>query len=255
MDKSLSYTVLGKGTPVVFLHGFLENKNMWDFLQYSDYNNIKYILIDLPGHGNSPNYSDVHTIPFMAQKVEEILEKEKIQKYHLVGHSMGGYVSLALAEKSPDKMKSLGLFFSSPFEDSAAKKTQRIKSAEFVKINKEEFVRLGVRGLFNPNKIKELQPQIQQAYDMAIKTSTQGISAALLGMSERKDTSQVLLRKDIPIFWIFGEYDHAIDKEKIDAFLFKKDYILEYELPIGHMGHLEAPQICNTIIHQFYKDL
>ncbi len=115
MSQLLSYNIVGEGKPVVLLHGFLENKNMWNFLAFSDVNDFQFIMIDLPGHGNSPTYQEVHSMSCMAEKVWEVLQEEGIKNFQILGHSMGGYVSLALAEQHPNAINSMGLLFSSPF--------------------------------------------------------------------------------------------------------------------------------------------
>ncbi len=255
MSALLSYNIVGKGKPVVFLHGFLENKNMWNFMAYSDQNNIQFILIDLPGHGNSPVYEPVHSMGFMAEKVHEILEEEKIKNYHVMGHSMGGYVALALAEQNPKAVNSLGLLFSTPFSDTPERKEQRLKAAEIAEKNKKDFVRLGVRALFNPHRINDLQEEVDEATAMAMNTPDGGIAPALRGMRERPDRSDVLETTIFPKLWIYGEYDPVVNVEEVQNYLAGKDKIQDYRLPIGHMGHLESPDILSTIIFEFLNTI
>ncbi len=255
MSELLSYNILGKGKPVVLLHGFLENKNMWEFMSFSDQNDLQLIMIDLPGHGNSAVYNEVNTMEFMAEKVKEVLDEEHIYNYHIVGHSMGGYVALALAELDSKAINSLGLFFSSPFADSPEKKEQRLRAAQLANSNKEEFIRLGIRALFNPHRTKDLSKELAQATAMANTTKKEGIAPALKGMRVRKDRSEILERTLFPKFWIYGEYDTAVDKDQVESFLKDKDKIKEYRLPIGHMGHLESPEICDAIIREFLETL
>ncbi len=251
MTNKLAYNVVGEGKPVILLHGFLENKNMWNFLSYSDQNDCQYIMIDLPGHGNSPVYSDIHEMSFMAKKVHEIVEELQLGHAHFVGHSMGGYVALAYAQMFGTTMDSLGLFFSSPFADSPKKKEQRERAAELAQENREDFVRLGIKNLFNRHEWDNLQSQMQSASQMAMNTPIEGITAALLGMRDRDDTSAVCQSPEFPIFWIYGLYDTAVDAHKVDAFLDTEPRLKGYKLPIGHMGHFEAPDVCTSILNNF----
>ena len=128
----LSYKIVGKGFPVVFLHGFLESVSMWDYLKL-EMMNFQSILIDLPGHGDSLNEDeDVPSIEYMAFKVKELLIHLNIKDFSVVGHSMGGYVSLVL--KNELNISSSGfilncskvvLLNSNFWEDSEEKKRDR----------------------------------------------------------------------------------------------------------------------------------
>ena len=96
-NTTISFTDQGKGTAVVLLHGFLENKQMWNaFLsQISKRNRI--IAIDLLGHGETECLGYVHTMEDQADMVHSVLQELKIRKVVLIGHSMGGYLALAFA--------------------------------------------------------------------------------------------------------------------------------------------------------------
>ena len=101
----LHYKVFGEGPVVLFLHGFLESMSMWDRLPLEDFR-CKKVFIDLPGHGNSKilNYAEP-SIESMANEVISVLEKECIKKFNIVGHSMGGYISLSIKENHKECKK------------------------------------------------------------------------------------------------------------------------------------------------------
>ena len=99
----------GKST-VILLHGFLESRKIW-----SDYikelaKKYAVLSVDLLGHGDSGCLSYVHKMEDMAEQVMFIMKLHDIRKGIFVGHSMGGYVALAFAEKYPDNLKALCLF-------------------------------------------------------------------------------------------------------------------------------------------------
>ena len=138
-----------KGTSdnhLIILHGFMENLFIWEEMEAELLKKFKLIKIDLPGHGKSEIYSEIHTMELMAEKVNEVAEFLKIEKFHLLGHSMGGYVSLAFAEKFPEKLNSLTLFFSTYFADDEEKKELREKSTKAQ--NKIDSLRIGESGPF-----------------------------------------------------------------------------------------------------------
>ena len=108
---SIFYTDQGAGSPVILLHGFLENHTMWNpFLtQFTTFHRV--ICIDLLGHGNTECKGYVHTMNDMADAVNAVLIHLDINTAQIIGHSMGGYVSLAFAKAYPNKISSLCLAF------------------------------------------------------------------------------------------------------------------------------------------------
>src|SRR5690606_11996006 len=125
----LHFEIAGSGKEkLVMLHGFMENSTIWNEMEPRLSEKFSLIKIDLPGHGKSTHYAEVHTMELMAEKVKETLDSLSISNFHLLGHSMGGYAGLAFAEKNPEMVKSLTLFFSSFLADDKEKKEQRRKS-------------------------------------------------------------------------------------------------------------------------------
>ena len=104
-NTKISYSDIGKGTTIVLLHGFLENKNMWQKFVTDLSPKYRVITIDLLGHGESECLGYVHSMEDNADVVHAVLSELRIRKAIFVGHSMGGYVALAFAELYPSKHK------------------------------------------------------------------------------------------------------------------------------------------------------
>ena len=83
---------------LVLLHGFLQNLDVWSSYVLSYMTRFRVITIDLPGHGLTESFCDVHTMDFMAKTVKSVLNEAGVDQCVMVGHSMGGYVALAFAE-------------------------------------------------------------------------------------------------------------------------------------------------------------
>jgi pimeloyl-ACP methyl ester carboxylesterase len=130
MHDLLNYRVFGNGHPVVFLHGFLEDVSMWDFLD-TPLIPFQAICIDLPGHGLSQLTDDSPSIEFMTDEVLKVVGYLKLAEFHIVGHSMGGYVALLIKENRIDCRK-IVLLNSNFWEDSPEKKSDRIRIADLV---------------------------------------------------------------------------------------------------------------------------
>ena len=109
----LNYEIVGNGSEnLILLHGFMENLMIWEDMIPNLSKDFTLIKIDLPGHGLSKIYDEIHTMELMAEEVKKVTNHLKMKNFHLLGHSMGGYTSLAFAEKFPKDLKSLTLFFS-----------------------------------------------------------------------------------------------------------------------------------------------
>jgi pimeloyl-ACP methyl ester carboxylesterase len=120
----------------------LENQKIWEFL-HLEQSGYQSILIDLPGHGLSESEFVLHSMEYMADEIIKVLDKEEINEAFFIGHSMGGYVILALIEKYPEKVKGLSMFFSSTFADSEDKKVQRLRAVDSAHNNLDAFINIG----------------------------------------------------------------------------------------------------------------
>jgi len=251
---NVSFTDKGKGKAVVFLHGFLGSKEIWKPFAQELSKRQRVITIDLLGHGNTDCLSYVHTMEEMAEAVEAVLNHLKLRKYYLVGHSLGGYVSLALAENNPDNIKGLIMFHSSAKADDKQKKIDRGRVVRIVKRNAEIFVNEAVPNLFNV-KYKPYKRAVSQIQKIALKTSKQGIIAALEGMRFRKDREIILKFSPYPVLFIIGEEDNILPSEDlmIQAGLPEKGSYLALK-NVGHMGFLEAKTVTYNAIKKFVRD-
>lgn len=238
----------GKET-LVLLHGFMENLSIWSDMEPHLSDNFSLLKIDLPGHGQSEIIAEVQTMEMMAEEVKKVLDHENITKIHLLGHSMGGYVSLAFAEKYPEYLKSLTLFFSTYFPDDAEKKEQRIKSYRIIKDAFAHYARAGVPNLFNPNEKDILEGKIETALEVALSTNNLGALASVKGMVERTDKKHIMENLEAKILVLAGKHDNAVKTETMIKHLPDRTNIKSYILDCGHNGHWEKPAICAEIIN------
>ena len=113
--RRIEYEIRGEGLPVMMVHGFPADRRVWDPLLTGLENKYRWILPDLPGSGQSDFNGSLTTLVDFAEALLAIAEQENIREMVLIGHSMGGYISLAFAEKYPERLLSLGLFHSSSY--------------------------------------------------------------------------------------------------------------------------------------------
>lgn len=246
----LHYELSGIGKKnLVLLHGFMENSEIWNDMVPALSSEFTLIKIDLPGHGKSKNYQEICTPDFMAEKVKEIIDFLKMGKINLLGHSLGGYVSLAFAEKFPEFLESLTLFFSTTLPDDEEKKEIRKRSIVVIDSNFEIFVKTSIPNLFSDNERDILEEKINFAKRIALSTNKEGVIAAQLGMRERPNRTSILENFEEKILIIAGKHDNAVKTENLLKVIPNKTNIKTYVLDCGHNGHWEKPTICAEIIN------
>ncbi len=250
---NVSFTDNGKGKAVVFLHGFLESKKIWEPIAKELSKSQRVITIDLLGHGNTDCLSYIHTMEEMAEAVYHVLHHLKLRKYFLVGHSMGGYVSLALAEQYPDNIRGLCMFHSTANADEKQKQKDRGRLIKVVKHNPKIFIEEAIPNLFN-TIYKPYQKEIKNIKKMAYATSKQGIVAALEGMKIRLEREIIIKFAPYPVLYIIGEKDSILPYQSLvkQAKLPKQGSYLLLE-KTGHMGFIEAKKETYEAIRKFVR--
>lgn len=251
----LYYEVKGEGQAVVLLHGYLENLRMWETIGDELSENYQVIKIDLPGHGKSKVYGEIHTMEFMAEKVDEVLNELNPKKPILIGHSMGGYVALAYAELFPEKLKGFILMNSTSLPDSEEKKEQRLKAVETAQRNFDALVKMSIPALFAEKRREFLKEEMEFAKELARETPIEGVTAALVGMRERPDRTDVLLNFKGAKGLIMGKYDQAINPEDLKRVIPERSDVVVTELEAAHMAHLEVPEHTLNFIFDFLSEV
>jgi pimeloyl-ACP methyl ester carboxylesterase len=251
-DKKIYYRIYGSGKTVILLHGFGEKGDVWNNqIEYLK-ENYKLIVPDLPGSGKSEMIEDM-SIAGMAEVIKDILDKEASPPSVLIGHSMGGYISLAFVKKYPEYLDAFGLVHSTAYADSEEKKTVRKKGIEFIKQHGPfKFLKTTIPNLYSA-VFKEAKPAFVEKQIERLKDFTDtALIAYYTAMMERPDRIEVLKTVRIPVLFIIGEYDYAIPLEESlrQCHLPEKAYI-HFLKKSGHMGMLEEPEKVNRILEDF----
>ena len=251
---NIFYTDNGTGVPVVLLHGFLENSTMWDaFIPVLSKNN-RIICIDLLGHGQTDCLGYIHSMELMADIVKAVLNYLKISQTIIIGHSMGGYVALAFAEKNPKDVIGLCLMNSTANADSSERKKNRDRAIIAVKQNYKTFVRIAVVNLFRPKNRRIFTKQIKFIKEEALKMPVQGIVAALEGMKIRKDREQLFKNSAYEKLMIISKKDPVLDFKSLIKQT-KNSNIKVVEFPDGHMSHIENETLFLHAIVRFIEKI
>ncbi len=239
----IRYADVGKGRAIVLVHGFLESLEVWFGNGFANdlAKKFRVIAIDLPGHGKSECLGYVHKMERMADVVKDVMDGLGLRRYIIAGHSMGGYVALAFAEKYSDNLRGLCLFHSTALPDSAEKKLDRERAIRIVKRDPAKYTNQLVINLFALANQRYYKKEINWLRRMAAKTKKQGIVACLEGMKIRTNREIVLKFAHYPVQIIAGKRDNVIpfDSLKEQAELPKVCRFVPLERT-GHMGFIEA---------------
>ncbi|WP_299133112.1 alpha/beta hydrolase [uncultured Tenacibaculum sp.] len=248
---NIFYTEKGIGSTVVLLHGFLENSTMWNGLVEEISKRNRVITIDLLGHGKSDCLGYVHTMEDMAEAVKQVLTHLRIRKAIFVGHSMGGYVSLAFANKYLKNVKGICLMNSTAQADDDERKVIREKANKIVRKNFNMMIKMAINNLFASTSKELFSNEIEKVLNEALKTPVRGYMASNEGMRLRKNSEEVLEQIQKRII-IAGKEDPVLNYESIKRETIRTNTDLKV-LANGHMSHIENKKELLEILLEFIR--
>ena len=235
----LAYERFGHGTPLVLIHGYPLDHTIWKQVVPLLENDYDLILPDLRGFGQSGTSRPFYSMADMAADLAALLYSLKIEKAVIAGHSMGGYIALAFARASPERVLGLGLVASQPLADTPEKKAGRYQEAEHVLAHGVEEVAKGMSTRLTADPV--LQTRLKE---LMHQQHPEGVSGALRAMADRLDSTDILSGFNFPVAIIHGLEDKIIPIERardVQAVV-KIGTLFEIE-GVGHMPMMEAPQI------------
>jgi len=242
----LYFTEQGQGTPVLLIHGFPFDHTIWTPVLPLLEGHARLIMPDLRGFGQSPVTDGIYTMRLMAEDLAYLMDQLGLEKAVLVGHSMGGYVSLAFAQAYPHRVAGLGLLATQAAADLPEKRQGRLKTASSVK-------RRGVK-VVAQNMATRLSPKpelTEPLFELMMRANRLAVIGALKGMAERADLTGDLSTFNVPAAVLAGGQDQFLTQENMQtmAQLLPKGWLVS--IPEGgHMPMMEAPEVTAEAIHQ-----
>ena len=208
MTEKLFVEEHGQGIPLTLLHGYPLDHRLWADVVPILKQSCRVILPDLRGHGQSPAPKGPYTMREMAEDVVAMLDGLEIQQTYIAGHSMGGYVAIALARYFPERLLGLALTASHAYADSAEKKQSRLDS--IARIKKE-----GVAQIFSTmsDKLTYNKRIAERVQEIIAGANAEGAMGILMAMAERLDSITVLANLKKPVLIIAGKDDQIIPIE------------------------------------------
>ena len=277
-DAIISYRVEGKGQPVVLVHGFAEDSHIWDQQVLFLKEHCLLIMPDLPGSGKSsilgpksevsqpeffrennstpgsgpqtPNYISIEDY---ADCIHALLQEEEISSCTMLGHSMGGYITLAFAEKFPSLLNGFGLIHSTARADSKEKKENRERGIRLMtQYGAHSFLKTTIPNLFGAVFKREQYAKVDLLINAAAHFTKEALQQYYRAMILRPDRTAVLQSNPLPVLFVIGTEDMAVPLEEIlqQTPLPDKSYIHVLQ-DVGHMSMWEAPEQLNQYILAF----
>lgn len=228
----------GMGLPIVLIHGFGLNRSIWKAMAENYLSEHTVILPDLRGHGESQAPTGAYSMDVLAEDLSALLDFLNYEKAVICGHSMGGYVTLAFAEKFPKRLSGLGLITTHAAADSEAKQKDRYQMVEAVRENGAVVLAESLA----PKLTKDDSIR-RQSHQILAGTDPAGIIGAIMGMAERPARMDLLPEIEVPTLVVAGNEDQIIEveiaRQMADSLPQGRFLLIEDS---GHMPMIEAPK-------------
>lgn len=226
----------------MLLHGFCESSAIFSRLA-SALNPIAEVLTpNLPGHGGRAWQDGLRSLNHAADWLRDFLDEQKIVQCILVGHSLGGYIAAAFAERYPERLSGLAMLHSTALADTEERKINRNKALEFIARNgTAPFLKAFVESLFyDPAADANWKTEL---HNITAQADPEAIVAFIRIMRDRPDRVAALKALKVPVMYIMGEHDSLVPPARSVDELSRVELALLHRIPeAGHMGMYEAPE-------------
>ncbi len=247
----LHYEESGSGQPVLLLHGFPLNNQTWTQVERRLVEHYRVIMPNLPGHGASPLMlrSRPSTINGMAEEVLHLMDYLEVQEAVVAGHSMGGYVALAMAKLAPGRVRGLALICTQARADTPEAKKGRYDLAERVGREGSTIVAKAMAPKLFGHAVGNDRPFYRQVEQLMQSNSPEGIQSALVAMAERPDMRDFLSEIAVKTLVLAGTEDQIFSADRAEEMAEAiKRSTLKFIEGAGHMPMLEQPNATSDAI-------
>lgn len=245
-------------TPIIFIHAFPLNLNMWQPQIEAISNKYRMITYDVRGLGQSTFGDGQYSIEIFVDDLIELMDRLKIDKTIICGISMGGYIALRAIERHPERFQSVILCDTRSESDSNETKIKRFASMKGLKEKNgiSIFCEPFIKQAFSPKSFESNSIAIENVRKMILANSPLGISGGLLALASRTDTTLSLGRISIPTLILVGEHDTITPPKAAQEM---KNNIQNAKLEIipdaGHLSNLENPVVFNQKLLKFLASI
>ena len=240
---------VGEGFPFVLVHGYLGSSEMWTFQKEFFSKDYRVITPALPGFGESHNVKSLDSINKMAKEIINVLDQKKIDKFNLIGHSMGGMIVQEITKLIGDRVNKLICFATGSIGDIPGRFETMDETRE--KLKKEgaklSFSRVPLKWFVKGGKDKNYFLCENAVKNVSLETADN----ALLAMKNWRGIDNLKnIKNDTLIIW--GDKDTSYNFEQVDTLNKNiKNSRLEIFKDCAHNVHLEQPDQFNNLVKEF----
>ena len=240
---------LGEGFPFVLVHGYLGSSEMWTFQKEFFSKDYRVITPALPGFGESHNVKSLDSINKMAKELINVLDRKKIDKFNLIGHSMGGMIVQEITKLIGYRVNKLICFATGSIGDIPGRFETMEETREKLKKEGTElsFSRVPLKWFVKGDKDKNYF-----LCENAVKNvSLEAADNALLAMKNWRGKENLKnIKNDTLIIW--GDKDTSYNFDQVDTLNKNiKNSRLEIFKDCAHNVHLEQPDQFNNLVKEF----
>lgn len=249
-----SYRIYGEGPSVLLLHGLCDSGSAWEYHAQKLAAGYRVWVPDLPGYGDSPPFPDNDfSLERMQQAVFALADAEGMDSFAVIGHSMGGYTALAMAEAQPGRIKALCMFHSTSRGDTDEKKKGRDKSIRVLHKNRDLFFREVFKNLFNEARLAQFMPIVKRMYEASAGIATETVVHTLMALRDRKDRYPLLQKASFPTEYFIGRHDNVLPADTLIPEAESLGVPYHVSEISGHMAFHESPDEVETYLARFLK--
>ncbi len=249
----------GPGPVVVLLHGFPLDRSMWSYQRSSVGSIYRLIEPDLRGHGHSAAPEGIYTVDEMADDVIETLDTLQLTEPLVVGGlSMGGYITLSIAARYPERVKALMLMNTRAAADTPEAAQARETLARKVEAtgNADPVVAAMLPKLFSRKTFERHPELVDRMSNRMARTPARAVAGTLRGLAIRPDRTADLAKIAVPTLVLAGAEDQLVSVEESErmARAIPRANLVTI-LDAGHVSPLENHQAVDAAILEFLHSL
>ena len=243
---------VGKGFPFVFVHGYLGSSEMWNFQKEFFSKHYRVIIPALPGFGESHNVKSLDSINKMARQIIDLLDQKNIDKFNLIGHSMGGMIVQEITKLIGDRVNKLICFATGSIGEIPGRFETIDETREKLKKDGIEvsFSRVPKKWFVKGDKDKNYYLCKKAVKDVSLETADN----ALLAMKNWRGKEDLKnIKNETLIIW--GDKDTSYNFDQVDTLNKNiKNSRLEIFKNCAHNVHLEQPDEFNNLVQKFISE-
>jgi len=256
-DADIFYEVLGSGPPVVLLHPFPANHNLWKPAAQALITRYRVILPDLRGHGESGVGEGPATMEKHAADIGRVLDHEEVRRAAFAGVSIGGYVLFECWRKYRARVDALVLCNTKAQADTPEARAVRLQAATFVMERGTELFFGSMIPKLMGNTTRDTRPDmVEGALRMMRTMSPEDVAMVQRGMAERQDSVETLKTINVPTMLVTGDEDSLTGVGEAELM---RQNISGSEINViakaGHYSPWEQPEEVGKLLRQFLDRL